>query len=95
MAKIFQRVNKKNKYIIFDLLEVNLLQYYYLKKNGFKVSINKDDGSNIILVNSLFLLKKILLKYRLNKNSLFIANWSISETPIRFRKKFKFIYLIL
>jgi hypothetical protein len=92
MAQIFQRVNKKNKYIIFDLLEVNLLQYYYLKKNGFKVSINKDDGSNIILVNSLFLLKKILLKYRLNKNSLFIANWSISETPIRFRKKFKFIY---
>jgi hypothetical protein len=92
MAQIFQRVNKKNKYIIFDLLEVNLLQYYYLKRNGFKVSINKDDGSNIILVNSLFLLKKILFKYRLNKNSLFIANWSISETPIRFRKKFKFIY---
>ena len=58
MAQTFLRVNKNVKYIIFDLLEVNLLQYYYLKKNGFKVSINKDDGSNIVLVNSLFILKK-------------------------------------
>ena len=24
-------------------------------------------------------------------NSLFIANWSLSETPIKFRKKFKII----
>jgi hypothetical protein len=92
MAQVFQKVNKNAKFIIFDLLEVNLLQYYYLRKNGFKVSINIDDGSNIILVNSLFVLKKILSKYAFVKNSLLIANWSISETPIRFRKKFMFIY---
>jgi hypothetical protein len=91
MAQVFQKVNKNTKFIIFDLLEVNLLQYYYLRRNGFKVSINRDDGSNIILVNSLIVLKKILFKYN-SKNSLLIANWSISETPIRFRKKFKFIY---
>ena len=91
MAQVFQKVNKNTKFIIFDLLEVNLLQYYYLRRNGFKVSINRDDGSNIILVNSLFVLKKMLFKYS-SKNSLLIANWSISETPIRFRKKFMFIY---
>jgi hypothetical protein len=92
MAQVFQKVNKNTKFIIFDLLEVNLLQYYYLRRNGFKVSINRDDGPNIILVNSLFVLKKILLKYSSKKNSLLIANWSISETPTRFRKKFMFIY---
>jgi hypothetical protein len=92
MAQVFQKINKNKKFIIFDLLEVNLLQYYYLRKNGFKVSINRDDGSNIILINSLLILKRILLKYCSNKNSLLIANWSISETPIRFRKKFMFIY---
>jgi len=92
MAQTFNKINKNTKYVIFDLLEVNLLQYYYLKKNGINVSINKDNKSNVILVNSLIALKKLLLKYQSKKNSLLIANWSISETPLKFRSKFSFIY---
>ena len=45
MAKIFQEINPNVDYTIFDLPEVNLLQYYYLKiADTFP---NKDDVTSI------------------------------------------------
>ena len=79
MARIFSKINKNIKYTIFDTEIVNLIQFYYLKSLNLKVGFNQ---------------KKIRLIHRQNykknkiKNSLFIANWSISETPLNFRKKF-------
>ena len=34
MADIFFKINKKVNYTIYDMYEVNLLQYYYLKMNN-------------------------------------------------------------
>ena len=72
--------NKNVKYYLFDTEIVNLLQYYYLKHNNLDVGFDHQ--------------KKIVLKNKFNKinksfknNSLFIANWSLSETPINFRKR--------
>jgi hypothetical protein len=77
MARIFSKINKKIKYVCFDTQFVNLLQYYFLKHNNLNVGFNKN--------------KQIYLSSSLNninyKNDLFIANWSLSETPINFRKK--------
>ena len=73
--------------MIFDTPEVNLIQYYYLKKNNIEVNFyNKKIKKNILLVNNINNFKK-LVKYYKNKKILFIANWSLSETPLNFRKK--------
>ena len=77
MARIFSKINKSLKYTCFDTSYVNLLQYYYLKHNNLNVGFSKK--------NKIYLTSKISGK---EKNiDLFIANWSLSETPISFRKK--------
>ena len=81
MARIFFKINKKVKYSIFDTQLVNLLQFYYLKQNSMNVGFKK---------NSQFFLNSELQNINTikNRNSLFIANWSLSETPIFYRNKF-------
>tara|TARA_B110000503_G_scaffold124405_1_gene190904 strand:- start:895 stop:1812 length:918 start_codon:yes stop_codon:yes gene_type:complete len=82
MAKIFYLLNKNIRYTIFDTPIVNLLQYYYLK------SLNLDVGYK----NHRFKLQNELSKNTNLQNNkvgaLFIANWSLSEVPIKFRNKF-------
>ena len=83
MARIFSKINKDIKYICFDTSYVNLLQFYYLKHNKLNVGFTKKN--NFFLNSNMEEIKYPQMK---NLNSLFIANWSISETPINFRKKF-------
>ncbi len=78
MARIFSKFDNKIKYICYDTDHVNLLQFYYLKHNNLNVGFHP---------NNKFYLTSSLKKSR-NNNDLFIANWSLSETPINFRKKF-------
>lgn len=83
MARIFLLINSSTKYSIFDTFYANLLQYYYLKLLGYKPVFKLDKKKNINLLNNIQDLKK----YNNKKNSLFIANWSLSETPLKFRVK--------
>ncbi len=78
MARIFSKINKEIRYTCFDTPYVSLLQYYYLKHNNLDVGFQKN---NKIFLNSKFENTK-------EKNDLFLANWSLSETPIKFRNKF-------
>ena len=80
MARIFSKINKRTTYKCFDTNIVNLLQYYYLKQNNLDVGFTKKN--KIRLISNI---KKINTRY---SNSLFLGNWSLSETPINFRKKF-------
>ena len=84
MARIFSKINKRIKYICFDTNYINLLQYYYLKQNNLNVGFSKKN--NFCLISDL----KNIKKYLPNKirKYLFIANWSLSETPIKFRENF-------
>ena len=84
MADIFSKFQKKINYTIYDMFEVNLLQYYYLKMNNHNPSINKING-NLNLINKISDLNKFV---RSKKNYIFIANWSISEFPLKFRHQF-------
>ena len=83
MARIFSKINQKIKYTCFDTYYVNLLQYYYLKHNNLDVGFSKKN--NYTLISDL---KKINNNHITNIKSLFIANWSLSETPIKFRDNF-------
>ena len=78
IARIFSKINKEIKFTCFDTNFVNLLQFYYLKHNNLNVGFSKK--------NNFYLTSK--LKNRTNKYDLFLANWSLSETPINYRKKF-------
>jgi len=92
MAKIFKKkINPELNYIIFDTKEVNLLQYYYLKKSNVKVTINKYKKKNVSLISNLDLFESIIKNLNNNDKTLFIANWSISEVPLAFRKKLNFL----
>ena len=90
MARIFSKINRSCNYLIFDTEEVNYLQYYYLKLNKLNVKF-ETIKANFNLTKSIILLKKKL--FSINGSSLFIANWSISEMPIKLREKIlKYIY---
>lgn len=86
MARMFQKINQNIIYIIFDTKPVNLIQWYYLKALKIDVTLSINSKSNIYLISDLKDLKKLLKKYK-SKNSLFVANLSLSEVPISFRKK--------
>ena len=85
MARIFSKLKHKIKYIIFDTFEVNLLQYYFLKINKLKVAIEKS-RSRINLISNINKLNNCI-HYRNNSRTLLIANWSLSEMPLKLRYK--------
>jgi hypothetical protein len=90
MARIFSKINRSCNYLIFDTEEVNYLQYYYLKLNKLNVKF-ETIKANFNLTKSISLLRKKL--FNDNDSSLFIANWSISEMPLKLRKKIlKYIF---
>ena len=84
MADIFHKLNKKISYTIYDMYEVNLLQYYFLKMNDHNPLLGKISGK-LNLISELNQLNKFTVT---KKNYCFIANWSISEFPLKFRKNF-------
>jgi len=91
-ANIFYKLNKKVKYIIYDTFLVSLLQFYYLNTINVKTLFNNiNTPKKISLISEFAFLKKInFTKY---KQKLFVANWSLSETPLLFRINFyKIIY---
>ena len=84
LAQVFSKINKNINYTIYDMYEVNLLQYYFLKMNNLKPNLNSIT-SKTNLINKLDLLKKL---YKKKSKKILIANWSISEFPSKFRVKF-------
>ena len=92
MAKTFKKINPKINYIIFDTIEVNLLQYYYLRRSNIKVTMKSFKKKQVNLINDLKILKKIINKIKYQKKTLFIANWSLSEVPISLRNKINFVF---
>ena len=84
MARIFSKINNKIKYTCFDTFYVNLLQFYYLACNNLNVGFKIEN--NFFLCSNYKQIKKY---HKKNSNYLFIANWSISETPLQFRKNFE------
>lgn len=81
MARIFYKINKNIKYSIFDTKLVNLIQYYYLKQN--KMDVGFKNKNQFTLEN-----ETLKLNNEKQKQSLFLANWSLSEAPINYRNKF-------
>ena len=93
MASVIKNINKNIEYTIYDLPEVNLLQYYYLKSLDLSCEISNSNESITLLSDIDMLREKVKKLKEKNKKILIIANWSLSEMPITLRKDLEFIFL--
>lgn len=85
MCQLIHNLGFQGKYIIFDLPIFSALQTFFLKMNGLNVSLNSlDKKAKILCLNNINEVKKIIPK---GGKKLFLANWSLSESPLRIRKK--------
>ncbi len=92
MASIIHKINNNADYTIFDLPEVNLLQYYYLSSLEINCEISAIKKKISLLSELSLLKKKIDLLKNKNQKILIIANWSFSEMPISLRQELEFLF---
>lgn len=92
MCRLVHSLKFKGKYIIYDLPPLSALQQYFLNMNGislinFQAGLEKGFNFNgVICISELEQLEAILAAHINNRDSVFIANWSISESPINLRQ---------
>lgn len=75
MCLLIHNLMFKGKYIIYDLHILSALQSFFLKMNAVE--------NNIFCLDSISKAKKIIPK---KGKKLFIATWSLSESPLQIRK---------
>ena len=93
MCRLFNKLNFKGSYIIYDLEYFSLLQEYYLKSIIINNYHTKWEINYYYCISNFIKLKNKLdtLRPNQNQNTLFIATWSLSESPIEIRKLFESI----
>lgn len=85
MCQLINNLGFKGKYVIFDFAILSALQTFFLKINGLNVSLNSlNTKAKILCLNDLEKLKRLFPK---KGKKLFIATWSLSESPLQIRKK--------
>lgn len=87
-CRLAHRLGFKGRYFIFDLPEFSALQRFYLQMNGISATDASHDGQvqeAVVCVSSLDELAALLKPQTID---LFIANWSLSETPLELRSEF-------
>jgi hypothetical protein len=89
MYRLVNNLGFKGKYIIFDFPAFSALQEYFIKSVGLNVlNVNNFASSNsgVLCISNLPDLKDAISQYVDIKGTMFLASWSISETPIPFRE---------
>ena len=88
MCRLFYNLGFCGKYVIFDLPPFSALQRYYLQTQGFPVLTPADAvkaKTGIVCVSDFGQLKTIMDGDMQVPNAMFVATWSISETPVQIR----------
>ena len=89
MCRLCRNLGFNGKYIIFDLPQFTALQKYYLKTLGFNVSdgekFNSSDEFAVSCISDYQKIKTIIETMPDCEKKMFIATWSISESPIDLR----------
>ena len=105
LSDIMNKITQFESYNIYDLKEFNCLQKYYLSQTleNRKIKFihsSADKLSDINLFYEFDILNNNISKIINNESNLFIANWSLSESPLSIRNKFisllpKFTYICI
>lgn len=88
MCRLFRNLDFNNRYVIFDLPSFSLLQKYYLKSLGYSILTTDEFCSGqtgILCISTMEELKLVLKTIDPQHKNLFLATWSISESPINIR----------
>lgn len=91
LARLANQIGFEGQYIIFDLPNFSYLQRYYLQNLGCKLLTFNEliSGHKGVYCSSsledVFSMKDYIVA---QENTLFIATWSYSETPLEFRTQF-------
>ncbi|MFA6357081.1 MAG: hypothetical protein WCY09_00220 [Candidatus Omnitrophota bacterium] len=90
MCRLIHKLNFKGRYIIFDLPPLSALQHFFINMNGIPVGYyNKfleKDSNGVICVSDFAHLGAVVSDYPNIDNAVFLATWSLSETPISLRQ---------
>ncbi len=89
-CRLAHKLGFSGRYFIFDLPELSALQRFYLKLNGIGVmdegaAETTRNGGGVVCLSSMDELAASLNGRTID---LFIANWSLSETPLELRGRF-------
>lgn len=87
VCRVFYNLNYDGKYFIYDLKPFSILQTLYLRDLGIDVINEQDEIWNQVwCASELGYMRKVLKAY-MGRKILFIADWSLSETPLSLREK--------
>lgn len=87
MCRLFFNLNFSGRYLIFDLPPFSALQQYFLQSAGISLLLPEDylEGkSGVLCISDIDILDRLVAH---EPDNLFLATWSISETPINVRKR--------
>jgi len=88
LCKMIMDLGFKGEYTIYDLPQFSLLQKFYLEANGLDMTENHSPKTpSISCISNFEQLTAILESLEKDENTLFIANWSISEAPTDLREE--------
>ncbi|MHC4741426.1 MAG: hypothetical protein ACYS8Z_05915 [Planctomycetota bacterium] len=88
MCRLFHNCGFRGKYVIFDLPGFSALQRFFLKSTAIRVhSIEsfREAEDGVLCISDLDCLREILSSCFDTQMGTFVANWSISETPVTIR----------
>jgi len=85
MCRLLRRLGHSGQYTIFDLPELSALQEFYLSLHNFDLGPDRTTDGRVRCVADLGELAELGGEESVD---LFIATWSISETPLEFRESF-------
>ncbi len=88
MARLVHNLGFRGRYVTFDLPHFSALQRFFLARLGIPLRTAAEfaDGlSGVACVSDLEALRAVLASVRSDARSLFLATWSISETPEHIR----------
>jgi hypothetical protein len=90
MGRLCTRLGFKKDYAIFDLPEFSALQEFYLRGvNLIEASDASEHKPNYHFFSDIDALHSFISNRKDSESILFIATWSLSETPIPFRNLFE------
>jgi hypothetical protein len=90
MCRLVHNLGFTGKYVLFDLPAFSALQQFFLKSIGITVlpvDALEMAPNGVLCISDFGQLRTVLSNHINVNDSIFIATWSISETPIEFRSE--------
>jgi hypothetical protein len=90
MCRLFYNLGFRGSYIIYDLPSFSAIQLYYLRNHGLSVkTINEylQLKTGIVCISDIRQLTTLLNDQLKTRHTMFVATWSLSESPIKVRNK--------